>query len=124
VFHAGDACQAALETSQFFRQFVFDGFSSRLTNVIRKIEQIAFTAIHTRLAALLLELDDRGVGKITHQDRALRVIVGAAVISLVFVGPQTAWGWLGLVPVVTGLVGNCPVYSLLGVSTCSLKQQQ
>jgi hypothetical protein len=56
-------------------------------------------------------------------DRALRVIVGAAVISLVFVGPQTAWGWVGLVPLVTGLVGNCPIYSLLGISTCSLKQQ-
>jgi hypothetical protein len=55
-------------------------------------------------------------------DRILRVIVGAAVISLVFVGPQTAWGWAGLVPLITGLVGNCPVYSLFGISTCSIKQ--
>lgn len=55
-------------------------------------------------------------------DRVLRVIAGAAVISLVFVGPQTAWGWVGLVPLVTGLVGNCPVYSILGINTCSLKQ--
>lgn len=55
-------------------------------------------------------------------DRILRVIVGAAVISLVFVGPQSAWGWVGLVPLITGLVGNCPVYSLLGINTCGIKQ--
>lgn len=55
-------------------------------------------------------------------DRVLRVIVGAVAISLVFVGPQTAWGWLGLVPLITGLVGNCPVYSLLGINTCGIKQ--
>lgn len=51
-------------------------------------------------------------------DRILRVVAGAALISLVFVGPQTAWGWVGLVPLITGLLGNCPVYSLLGISTC------
>ena len=55
-------------------------------------------------------------------DRVLRVIVGAVAISLVFVGPQTAWGWLGLVPLITGLVGNCPVYSLLGINTCGIRQ--
>jgi hypothetical protein len=56
-------------------------------------------------------------------DRVLRVIVGAAAISLVFVGPQTAWGWIGLVPLVTGLVGNCPLYSILGINTCGIRQQ-
>ena len=55
-------------------------------------------------------------------DRILRVVVGAAVISLVFIGPQSAWGWAGLVPLITGLVGNCPVYSLLGINTCGVKQ--
>ena len=55
-------------------------------------------------------------------DRTLRVIAGAALVSLVFVGPETPWGWIGLVPLVTGLVGNCPVYSLLGISTCPVKQ--
>ena len=54
-------------------------------------------------------------------DRTLRVILGAALIALVFVGPQTAWGWVGVVPLVTGLIGNCPVYSLLGINTCGLK---
>ena len=55
-------------------------------------------------------------------DRVLRVVAGAALVSLVFVGPETPWGWVGLVPLVTGLVGNCPVYSLLGISTCPIKQ--
>jgi hypothetical protein len=55
-------------------------------------------------------------------DRALRVVVGIAVISLVFVGPQTPWGWVGLVPLVTGLVGNCPLYSVLGIRTCAVKR--
>ncbi|MEQ1651325.1 MAG: DUF2892 domain-containing protein [Hyphomicrobium sp.] len=54
-------------------------------------------------------------------DRALRVIVGLALISLVFIGPQTPWGWIGVVPLLTALVGYCPAYSLLGVSTCSKK---
>jgi hypothetical protein len=51
-------------------------------------------------------------------DRAIRIIVGLALISLVFVGPQTPWGWIGLLPLVTGVVGWCPAYSVLGVSTC------
>jgi hypothetical protein len=54
-------------------------------------------------------------------DRVLRVIVGLALIAIVFVGPQTPWGWVGLVPLLTGLVGTCPLYSILGVRTCKLK---
>lgn len=51
-------------------------------------------------------------------DRILRAIIGLALISLVFFGPQTPWGWLGLVPLATALIGWCPPYSLLGISTC------
>ena len=54
-------------------------------------------------------------------DRTLRVIAGLGILSLVFVGPQTAWGWVGVVPLVTGLIGNCPVYSILGINTCTIK---
>lgn len=54
-------------------------------------------------------------------DRVLRVVVGAGLLSLVFFGPQTAWGWVGVIPLATGLLGNCPVYSLLGINTCGLK---
>jgi CRP/FNR family transcriptional regulator len=73
--------QQALESSQSFRQLVFDGFSSRLTNVIRKIEQIAFTAIDTRLAAILLDLGDRGIEKVTHQELAVELGTAREVVS-------------------------------------------
>ena len=51
-------------------------------------------------------------------DRAVRMIAGIVLISLVFIGPQTPWGWIGLIPLVTGLVGWCPLYAALGFSTC------
>ena len=54
-------------------------------------------------------------------DRALRVVVGVALISMVFIGPETAWGWVGLLPLITGLVGNCPTYTLLGIDTLGAK---
>lgn len=55
-------------------------------------------------------------------DRAIRVVVGAGIVSLAFIGPQTPWAYLGLIPVVTGLVGFCPAYALLGVSTCPVRK--
>ena len=55
-------------------------------------------------------------------DRILRIIVGIALIALVFVGPQTPWGWIGVIPLVTGLFSYCPAYSLLGLSTCPVKR--
>jgi hypothetical protein len=54
-------------------------------------------------------------------DRVLRVLVGLVLIALVFVGPQTPWGWVGVVPLLTGLVGFCPAYRLLGINTCRVK---
>ena len=54
-------------------------------------------------------------------ERALRVVIGLALIALVFVGPKTAWGWIGIVPLLTGTTGLCPLYSLLGISTCPKK---
>ncbi len=55
-------------------------------------------------------------------DRALRIIAGLALIAIVFVGPQTPWGWIGLVPLATGLIGWCPVYTLLGINTCPVRK--
>lgn len=55
-------------------------------------------------------------------DRALRAIVGLVLIALVFVGPQTSWGWIGLVPLLTAVVGFCPAYTLFGVRTCSVRK--
>lgn len=57
-------------------------------------------------------------------DRALRVIVGLIVLALAFVGPQTPWGYIGIVPLVTGLIGYCPLYSLLGFNTCSMSSKK
>lgn len=51
-------------------------------------------------------------------DRALRVIVGLALIAMAATGTVGVWGWIGVVPVLTGLVGSCPAYTLLGVKTC------
>lgn len=57
-------------------------------------------------------------------DRVLRVVLGLALISLVFVGPKTLWGWIGILPLLTGIVGRCGVYYLLGFSTCPLQPGQ
>lgn len=54
-------------------------------------------------------------------DRVLRIVAGLGILSLAFVGPQTAWGYVGLVPLVTGLVGFCPLYAMLGLNTCPVK---
>jgi hypothetical protein len=48
-------------------------------------------------------------------DRVIRFILGAAVLSFVFLGPQTSWGYIGLIAVVTALSGFCPVYRVLGI---------
>jgi hypothetical protein len=61
----------------------------------------------------------RNVGTI---DRALRAIVGIILIALVFVGPKTAWGWLGLIPLGTAIIGYCPPYSLFGFNTAKKDQ--
>ena len=54
-------------------------------------------------------------------DRALRIIGGLAILSLAFVGPQPRWAYVGVVPLLTGLVGFCPLYALLGVNTCGTR---
>ena len=55
-------------------------------------------------------------------DRTIRIIVGLALITMVFAGPQTALGWIGIVPLATALVGWCPAYILFGIKTCRVKQ--
>jgi hypothetical protein len=54
-------------------------------------------------------------------DRIVRVVLGLGVLSLAFAGPTTPWGYLGLIPLLTGAVGSCPLYTLLGLSTCTSK---
>ena len=56
-------------------------------------------------------------------DRIVRVVVGLGLLSLVFIGPQTMWGLVGLVPLLTGAVGFCPLYKVLGLNTCPITQK-
>jgi hypothetical protein len=53
-------------------------------------------------------------------DRVIRIVIGLALLSIVFVGPQTPWGWIGVVPLLTGFVGFCPLYRIVGMNTCGL----
>ncbi|WP_439107292.1 YgaP family membrane protein [Congregibacter sp.] len=56
-------------------------------------------------------------------ERVVRVLGGAGIVSLAFIGPQTPWAWLGLVPMATGLSGWCPPYAILGISTCKTQPE-
>ncbi len=51
-------------------------------------------------------------------DRIVRIAIGVVLLALVFVGPHTMWGLLGLVPLATGIYGFCPLYRLFGFDTC------
>jgi hypothetical protein len=53
-------------------------------------------------------------------DRVIRVVIGLGLLSLTLVGPQTPWGYVGIVPLATGLLGFCPLYRIIGVNTCGL----
>ena len=63
----------------------------------------------------------RNVGK---TERIARVVAGLGLLSLVFVGPQTLWGLVGLVPLATGVMGSCGLYTLLGINTCKVPSDE
>ena len=54
-------------------------------------------------------------------DRSIRVIAGLSLVGMAFTDILGAWAWIGIVPLVTGLMGWCPAYKLLGLNTCPLK---
>lgn len=56
-------------------------------------------------------------------DRAIRLIAGIAILSLAFIGPKSAWGYLGLIPLVSAVIGFCPAYTLFGIRTCAMRGQ-
>lgn len=56
-------------------------------------------------------------------DRILRIVAGLALIGLTLNGNIGVWGWLGVVPLATGLMGWCALYSLLGINTCPVKSK-
>lgn len=55
-------------------------------------------------------------------DRIVRVIAGLALIALTLTGTIGAWGWIGVVPLLTGILGVCPAYIPFGISTCPMKK--
>ena len=55
-------------------------------------------------------------------DRALRVIAGLVLIALAATGTVGVWGWIGIMPLLTGAIGFCPAYTILGINTCPLKK--
>jgi len=56
-------------------------------------------------------------------DRALRAIAGLVLIGLAVTGTIGVWGWIGVVPLLTGLVGFCPAYAILGMNTCPAEKK-
>jgi hypothetical protein len=57
-------------------------------------------------------------------ERVVRGLVGLGLLGLVFVGPKSLWGLVGLIPLLTALIGWCPPYSLLGINTCNLGKKK
>ena len=55
-------------------------------------------------------------------DRVLRIVIGLILIGLAVTGTIGVWGWIGVVPLATGLMGTCPAYSLFGWKTCPIKK--
>jgi hypothetical protein len=62
----------------------------------------------------------KNVGQI---DKIIRIVVGLLLIGLALIGTIGWWGWIGVVPLASGLMGSCPAYSLLGISTCPMENK-
>jgi len=58
---------------------------------------------------------DKNVGSL---DRGLRIVAGLVLLSLTVIGPKTAWGLVGILPLLTALMSWCPAYTLFGIRTC------
>ncbi len=55
-------------------------------------------------------------------DRVLRIVVGGVLVALAWKGTIGVWGWIGVVPLATGAIGLCPLYSVLGISSCPMRK--
>jgi hypothetical protein len=55
-------------------------------------------------------------------DRILRIVIGLVLLALTLTGTIGVWGWIGLVPLATGALGSCPLYQILGFSSCPMKK--
>jgi hypothetical protein len=95
-------------------------FRADLSQVIVRypLESSAVGSNSARILGEVSVLGDTMKQNVHNIERIVRIIVGLAIVSLVFIGPQSAWGWLGLIPLATGIIGWCPPYALFGFSTC------
>lgn len=73
-----------------------------------------------RMADLTCLIDAVALHKL---DRILRIVAGLVLLGLMATGSIGVWGWLGLVPLATGLIGWCPAYTLLGLNSCPMKNR-
>ncbi len=64
---------------------------------------------------------NKNVGNI---DKILRIVAGVALIGLSLAGVIGVWGWIGVVPLVTGLIGWCPAYAMLGIKSCPVSDKK
>lgn len=55
-------------------------------------------------------------------DRAARIVLGIGLLAIAFTGPQTPWGYLGFIPLLTAALGTCPLYTVFGLSTCPVRK--
>lgn len=55
-------------------------------------------------------------------DRAVRIIVGLVLVGLAYTHHLGVWAWIGVIPLVTGIIGWCPAYRLVGINTCAMKK--
>ena len=63
-------------------------------------------------------------GNVGSWDRFIRVLIGVGLLTMTVIGPKTGWGWVGILPLLTGIVGWCPPYQILGISTCEKKNPE
>lgn len=68
-----------------------------------------------------MQTGDVMVENIGSIDRIARIVVGLVLLSLIFIGPRTWWGLIGIVPLATAFMRSCPAYTMLGVNTCEKK---
>ena len=57
-------------------------------------------------------------------ERIIRIVVGLALIASALMGAFTPWGWIGVVPLATGIIGWCPPYAIFGFNTCKVKSAE
>jgi len=56
-------------------------------------------------------------------ERVIRIVLGIGILSLAFVGPRTPLGYIGAIPLLTGIIGSCPLYTLFGINTCPVAKR-